>query len=220
MHSCVSVSSSLARLRARQPDPVVSGLLSPALPAQRLHRGSGTLGLTTQFRSSNPAGGAVAPCHLSPGSRLLPASSQTRTLAAPPLLAASLLPIGRGRAGPHSKEGLWFWGLHLIPLSGPPPLWALPPHEAHGGTPTHTPVLSLDASGCHYKLLGDTQRETGCMFTSSVSSGIQSAASVWERGGWARHQVHTLWTGIQPDQHPTPRGRRRTRRVTRPSPWS
>lgn len=130
-------------------------------------------------------------------------------LPAPAVASSTHFPpasCGRGRAGPHSKEGLWFWGLHLIPLSGPPPLWALPPHEAHGGTPTHTPVLSLDASGCLYRLLGATQRETGCVFTSSVSSGIQSAAGVWERGGWARHQVHTLRTGIQPDQHPTPRG--------------
>ena len=78
-------------------------------------------------------------------------------LPAPAVASSTHFPpasCGRGWAGPHSKEGLWFWGLHLIPLLGPPPLWALPPHEAHGGTPTHTPVLSLDASGCLYKTAG------------------------------------------------------------------
>lgn len=118
LRSCVSVPPSFARLRACQLHPAAPGLVSTALPTQPLRRGHKTRASTTQSRwkdsgptlpprSSSPAGGAVATSHLSPCSRLLLASSQSRSLGALPLLAASLLPIGRGRAGPSNGTRRW-----------------------------------------------------------------------------------------------------------------
>lgn len=93
---------------------------------------------------------------------------------APVAASSSHLPpasCGQGRAGPHSKEGLWFWGPHMIPLSGPPPsgpcpsqdrLWPPCPH------PDPIPEnirMPFQNRGCA------TQWEIVCMFMLSVSLG-------------------------------------------------
>lgn len=118
LRSCVSVPPSFARLRACQLDAAAPRLVSPALPTQPLRRGLKTRALTTQsgWKDSGPTpppappvlqGALWQPRTCLPAldfSRRAPRAARSGLC---PLLAASLLPIGRGRAGPSNGTRRW-----------------------------------------------------------------------------------------------------------------